>query len=95
MQDHYTSTFYMIHCKQSEASCYYTIGVGCMNIPFHTAEYVELQKITLFNRKKYIHNFFPVFVRFQRKVLKYVQWLRRQRNVKIFLQRQLTGTQRL
>lgn len=66
-----------------------------MNIPFYTAEYVELQKITLFNRKKYIHNFFPVFVRFQKKVRKYVQWLRCQRNVKTFLERQLTGTQRL
>jgi hypothetical protein len=83
--------FYMIHCRGSTSSCYYANGIGCVNIPFHLAERVDLQKITLHNRKKYIHNLFPVFVRFQKRVRSYVRWLRRQRSVRAMLQRELIG----
>ncbi len=83
--------FYMIHCKRNNASCYYANGIGCVSIPFQYAEHVELQKITLHNRKKHIHNLFPVFVRFQKRVRSYIRWLRQQRSVRTILQRELTG----
>jgi hypothetical protein len=62
-----------------------------MNIPFQHAECIELQKITLYNKKKYIHNFFPVLVRFQIRVRTYVRWVKKQRAVKAILKRELTG----
>ncbi len=85
------TSFYMIHCRRYNTSCYYTNGVGCINIPFQHAESIELQKITLYNKKKYIHNFFPVFVKFQIRVRTYVRWVKKQRAVKTFLKRELTG----
>jgi hypothetical protein len=95
MHDNFISTFYMICCKQDHASCYYTNGVGCVNIPFKQAKYIKLQKITLYHGNKFIKNLLPAFILFQKQARKYIRWVLKQRTVKVFLQRQLTGPQRI
>jgi hypothetical protein len=86
-----SAVFYMIHCKTGTKNCYYARGLGCTQIPFQSAETIELQKITLFGRRQIVHNFFSVFVRFQRAVRLHVQWFKRQRSVRRILERETKG----
>ncbi len=91
MSVRHENAFYMIHCKRTDASCYYTTGIGCLNIPFQHATQIELQKITMYNTKKVVHNFFPVFIKFQSRVREHVRWIKKQRSIRVFLQRELIG----
>ena len=95
MNTNIASTFYMICCKQDHASCYYTNGVGCIHIPFKNAKSVELQKITFYGNNKFTRNLFPFFLKFQKHIHRYIRWIIKQRSVKVFLQRQLIGVQRI
>ena len=81
----------MIHCRRNNTSCYYTNGVGCVNIPFQYAERIEIQKITIYGNKKYTHNFLPVLLKFQKRLRSYIRWLGYQRCVKAILKRELIG----
>jgi hypothetical protein len=86
-----SAVFYMIHCKTDTKNCYYARGLGCIHIPFQSADTVQLQKITIVGRRQIIHNFFSAFVLFQKQVRLHVQWFKRQRSIRHILQRETKG----
>ena len=68
-------------------STYYS-RVKAYNIPFHTFEHIEIQKITIYRGNKFVYNLLPIFIKFQKMLKKRFLWFKNPKNL---LQRELTG----
>jgi len=77
-------TIYLMHCSRYNVNTYYSKGINVCNVPFHTFDYIEFQKITVYGRRQFIYNLFPAFLRFQRMIKK---WLRRRKSPRRILER--------
>jgi hypothetical protein len=80
--------FTIICCEKNSGLTYYTKGIHLWNIPFSEFRRVELQKITVYRRRQFIHNLLPAFIRFQKE---YRKRYKRLHSVRLFLKRELTG----
>jgi hypothetical protein len=82
-------TFYLINCKKNNSNCYYARGVHITNIPFHTYKSISLQKITQNNRKQFIHDLYPAFLKFLKAIKLYYKLCK---NANFILKREIQGT---
>lgn len=78
-------TLYMIYCKPN---CYYTRGVRITNIPLDKYKNISLQKITFFDRTKFIHDLYPAFLNFLKAIKLYYN---RCKNPNVILKREIHG----
>jgi hypothetical protein len=81
-------SFYMICCKKNNTNCFFSRGIHISSIPFDTYSDISLQKMTLYNKKQFSHDFYPTFCKFMKALKLYFKVCK---SAKVFLQRELEG----
>jgi hypothetical protein len=80
--------FRLIYGEKRNSSTYYTNGINLCNIPFDQFISIQLQKVTYYNRKQFVYNLLPSFVKFQKMFRARYKWIHNPRSI---LLRELTG----